>query len=91
MIKSLSPRFATLFKALSHPMRLEILNKLYINPLNVNDLSRELDKRQSNVSQHLQVLRKNNLVSSKSMGKKRIYELDGKNIALVRYLKKYKI
>jgi len=72
-------------------MRLEILNKLYINPLNVNDLSRELDKRQSNVSQHLQVLRKNNLVSSKSMGKKRIYELDGKNIALVRYLKKYKI
>lgn len=71
-------------------MRLEILSALSDKDLNVNDLSRQLNKRQSNVSQHLQVLRKNNLVVSKRVGKRQIYKLDRKNLRLVHYLSKYK-
>lgn len=87
----LSLKFTQVYKALAHPMRLEILKVLSKRALNVNDLSRQLDKRQSNVSQHLQVLRKNNLVISKRIGKRQVYELDQKNIDLVGYLSKYKV
>lgn len=87
----LSTQFIDIYRALSHPMRLEILLKLSGRALNVSDLSQLLDKRQSNVSQHLQILRKNNLVSSKRVGKRRVYELDSKNKSLVSYLSKYKV
>ena len=87
----LSLKFAQIYKALAHPMRLEILSALLNRTLNVNDLCRQLNKRQSNVSQHLQVLRKNNLVSSKKVGKKRIYKLDTRNSGLISYLNKYKV
>lgn len=87
----LSLQFSQVYKALAHPMRLEILRILCSRALNVNDLSQQLKKRQSNVSQHLQVLRKSNLVSSKRSGKRRIYELDDENKPLIRYLSKYKI
>ena len=73
-----SLKFTQVFKALAHPMRLEILSALSDNALNVNDLSRQLNKRQSNVSQHLQVLRKGNLVSSENVGKKRTIHLKAK-------------
>lgn len=87
----LSLKFIQIYKALAHPMRLEIVKALSKEALNVNDLSRQLEKRQSNISQHLQVLRKNNLVSSKRVGKKRIYKLDKKNVGLVSYLSRYKV
>lgn len=87
----ISLKFTQVYKALAHPMRLEILAVLLNKALNVNDLSRQLNKRQSNISQHLQVLRKNNLVSSKRVGKKRIYKLDTKNSGLVSYLSEYKV
>lgn len=87
----LSSKFTQVYKALAHPMRLEILSVLLNKDLSVNDLSQQLKKRQSNVSQHLQVLRKSNLVSSKRLGKRRIYKLDDQNKTLVKYLSKYKI
>jgi len=87
----LSLRFAQIYKALAHPMRLEILSALSNSALNVNDLSLRLNKRQSNVSQHLQVLRKNKLVSSKRVGKRRVYKLGTKNSGLISYLSKYKV
>jgi len=87
----LSLKFAQIYKALAHPMRLEILSVLLNKDLSVNDLSQQLKKRQSNVSQHLQVLRKDNLVVSKRVGKRQIYELDRQNVRLIRYLNKYKI
>lgn len=83
--------YTQVFKALAHPKRLEILSILSLTSLNVTDLCRQLNKHQSNVSQHLQVLRENNLVVSKKIGKKRIYELNRQNIRLVRYLCKFKI
>lgn len=86
-----SEEFTQVYKVLAHPMRLEILLVLLNKDLSVNDLSQQLKKRQSNVSQHLQVLRKSNLVSSNRSGKRRIYMLDHKNEVLVRYLSKYKI
>lgn len=89
MTELLSAKFVTVYKMLSHPMRLEILRRLSVSPLCVNELSRSLNKRQSNVSQHLQILRKNNLVVSKRVGKKQIYEIDRQNVRLIHYLNKY--
>jgi DNA-binding transcriptional ArsR family regulator len=77
-----------IFKALAHPMRLEILSSLSDQAQSVNDLSRQLKKRQPNVSQHLQVLKKINLVSLKKVGKKHIYTIENKNKALVKYFSK---
>lgn len=87
----LTPKFAGLYKALSHPMRLEILRMLSGKTLNVNDLGEKLNKRQSNVSQHLQTPRKNNLVSSNGVGKRRVYELNEQNKTLIRYLSGFKL
>lgn len=87
----LSLKFAQIYKALAHPKRLEILSVLLNKDLSVNDLSQQLKKRQSNVSQHMQILRKNNLVVSKRVGKRQIYELDRQNVCLIHYLNKYKI
>ncbi|OIP57084.1 MAG: hypothetical protein COX79_00670 [Candidatus Levybacteria bacterium CG_4_10_14_0_2_um_filter_36_16] len=87
----LSYQFVEFYKTLSHPIRLGILDVLFESAKSVNELGRQLNKCQSNVSQHLQVLRKNNLASSNKSGKRRIYRLDDENKALIIYLGKYKI
>ncbi|PIZ98219.1 MAG: hypothetical protein COX78_03485 [Candidatus Levybacteria bacterium CG_4_10_14_0_2_um_filter_35_8] len=87
----LSYQFVEFYKALSHPIRLEILDVLSESAKSVNELGRQLNKHQSNVSQHLQVLRKNHLVFSKQVGKRRVYELNPKEKSLIGYLAKYKL
>jgi ArsR family transcriptional regulator len=87
----LSSQYIDLYKALSHPIRLEILDVLSESAKSVNELGRQLNKRQSNVSQHLQVLRRNHFVFSKQVGKRRIYALNPKGKTLIDYLVKYKL
>jgi len=87
----LSSQYIDLYKALSHLIRLEILDVLSESAKSVNELGRQLNKRQSNVSQHLQVLRRNHLVFSKQVGKRRIYTLNPKEKTLIGYLIKYKL
>jgi ArsR family transcriptional regulator len=50
------------FKALSHPLRVRILDALRTGELGVNELSNRLDVEQSTLSQQLAVLRKSNIV-----------------------------
>ena len=87
----LSAQYVYLYKALSHPIRLEILTVISECATSVNDLDLQLNKRQSNVSQHLQMLQKNHLVFSKQVGKPRIYTLNPKEMTLIVYLAKYKV
>jgi DNA-binding transcriptional ArsR family regulator len=66
---------ADFFKALSHPMRIRILEVLSEREQNVNELQAILGSEGSAVSQQLAVLRAKNLVNSVKEGTTVIYSL----------------
>jgi len=68
-------QFARIGKSLSNGRRLEILELLAQGPRTVEDLSRETGLSVANTSQHLQVLRRSNLVSVKREGLYANYKL----------------
>ncbi|MFW0883483.1 ArsR/SmtB family transcription factor [Candidatus Acidulodesulfobacterium sp. H_13] len=66
---------AYIFKLLSNPIRLGILCIVEGEEVSVNDISSALDKTQSNISQHLAVLRNTRMVDCKRVGNKLLYYL----------------
>jgi DNA-binding transcriptional ArsR family regulator len=66
---------ADFFKALSHPMRIRILEVLSEGEQNVNELQAILGSEGSAVSQQLAVLRAKNLVNSVKEGTTVVYSL----------------
>jgi rhodanese-related sulfurtransferase len=68
-------QFARIGKSLSNGRRLEILELLAQGPRTVEDVSREVGLSVANTSQHLQVLRRSNLVSVKREGLYARYKL----------------
>lgn len=70
---------AELLKALSHPKRLEITQLLREKELTVSDMQDMLDLPQGNLSQHLQILRKAEVVKTKRNGKLIYYSIAHKN------------
>jgi len=58
----------TLFKALAHPLRLKILKRLCKDELCVCQLNDDAFFSQSNVSQHLRVLKNAQLVEQRKEG-----------------------
>ena len=67
------------FKALSHPTRLMIINELLQKKICVNDIEEILELRQSNISQHLSLLRLLNIVDFKKDGNKKCYFLNNRD------------
>lgn len=86
----LSVKYAGFYKALTHPIRLGLVDLLSQKQQDVGQLGKQLDIRQSNVSQHLQVLRTNGFVLSAKEGKRRIYSLNPEYKKLIDYLMKFK-
>ena len=70
---------ADLLKALAQPRRLEIINLLQNQELSVTEIMDMLALPQANLSQHLQVLRKQGVVVSRREGKQIFYRLAHKN------------
>ena len=66
---------AELCRTVGHPTRLRILDSLRGRERTVGDLARELGVEQSNVSQHLSVMRRVGLVASHHRGAKAYYAL----------------
>ena len=67
---------SNLFSILSHPIRIKILWLLKkTKSLSVQELQKGLDISQSNVSQHLALLRTHKLVTEKRKGKEVYYSL----------------
>jgi ArsR family transcriptional regulator, virulence genes transcriptional regulator len=64
-----------IFKALAHSRRLEIIHLLRNQELTVSEIYTMLDLPQANVSQHLQILRDNNIVVAKKTGKQISYKI----------------
>ena len=76
--------WAELLRIVAHPARLAILGAVVQGPRCVNDIQELLAVRQSNVSQHLTVLRHNGLIAFHQDGGRRCYYLT--RPALVRAL-----
>ena len=66
---------AQFFEALAHPKRLEIISLLSRGSLCVSEIQSMLGMAQANLSQHLSMLRKANIVSTKKNGKEVEYSL----------------
>ena len=71
---------AKLLRTLAHPKRLEILNLLAQKSLTVTEIYSMLDLPQANISQHLNILREANVVTTKRIGKEIYYSLGNKKI-----------
>lgn len=74
-MKELYEKHAEICKTLSNPIRLEIINLLREKERSVNELVKLAKISQSNISQHLTVLRQYNIVSTKRKGKQIYYKL----------------
>ncbi len=66
---------SNIFKALSHPIRLQIVKLLKDKPLCVCEILPQLESEQSNTSQHLSVLKNQGIVDSKKDGLMVIYRI----------------
>ncbi len=71
---------ASIFKLLSNPIRLGILCIVCDEEVSVNDISSALGKTQSNISQHLAVLRNTQMVDYKRVDNKLLYYLKNSKI-----------
>jgi DNA-binding transcriptional ArsR family regulator len=69
---------ADAFNAVAEPRRRQILDALAGGERPVNDLVRELDLAQPQVSKHLRVLREVGLVQVREDGRQRIYRLNAR-------------
>jgi DNA-binding transcriptional ArsR family regulator len=65
------------FNAIAEPRRRQILSVLAGGERPVNDLVRELDVAQPQVSKHLRVLREVGAVEVRGEGRQRVYRLNG--------------
>lgn len=66
---------AQIFGVLSHPNRLKIILSLSKQEMCVEDIQRQIGCLQCNVSQHLVLLKKKNLVSARRVGRRVYYSL----------------
>lgn len=82
---------ATLFKALGHPARIQIMNMLLIKDnCTCGEIVSALPLAQSTVSKHLLELKKANLLQVTNSGKRTIYAIELEQLHVMKYfLKSY--
>lgn len=80
MIDKITQTKAEILKALAHPTRINILESLRHGERCVCEIIDEVNIEQSNVSQHLAVLKKLDIVSFKKDGLKVIYRVKHEEI-----------
>ncbi len=69
-------RAARCLKAMSHPLRLKILCVLGTNAISVQDIVEQVGTSQSNISQHLAILREKDILASKKDANRVFYYID---------------
>jgi DNA-binding transcriptional ArsR family regulator len=76
-------RLAHVLRAMGHPTRLRILERIAEGEFCVSDLQRELEQSQPNISQHLAKLRDCGLIIPERRGGMTCYRLADDRIAAV--------
>lgn len=76
-MKAQASKASNLLNAMSNDKRLMILCQLIDGERTVNDLAKLLDTRQSTISQHLALLRRDGLVQPRREGQAQYYSLAG--------------
>ena len=76
-MKAQANRASTLLNAMSNEKRLMILCQLIDSERSVNELAELLEARQSTISQHLALLRKDGFVHARRHGQTQFYSLTG--------------
>jgi len=69
-------RAALSMKAMAHPLRLKILCTLNSNEVSVQDIVELVGTSQSNISQHLAILRDKGILSSRKDANRVYYRID---------------
>ena len=80
-INLLSGRMAEIFKVLSDPTRLKIVQALEIDELCVCDIASLMKLSQPSVSHHLKTLRQTGIVKYRRSGKMAIYSLKDSHVS----------
>lgn len=75
------PRLDCVFQALSDPTRRAVLTRLSSGPAAVSELARPFDMALPSFIQHLKVLERCGLVSSRKEGRVRTYSLSARPLA----------
>lgn len=68
-------RASRALKAISHPLRLKILCVLGENEVSVQDIVEHVGTSQSNISQHLAILRDKNILTSRKDANRVLYRI----------------
>lgn len=63
-------------KAIAHPLRLQILCKLGFQEVSVQDIVDSVGTSQSNISQHLSVMRDKGVLSSRKVANRVFYRIE---------------
>lgn len=73
-------RAACCLKAMSHPLRLKILCVLGSNSISVQDIVEQVGTSQSNISQHLAILRDKGILDYKKEANRVYYFIDDERV-----------
>jgi len=63
-------------KAMAHPLRLKILFTLNDHEVTVNEIADSVGTSQSNISQHLSIMREKGLLTSRKVSNQVFYRID---------------
>ena len=81
-------RAARCLKAMSHPLRLKILCTLGIDKVSVQDIVEQVGTTQSNISQHLGILRDRGILACHKDANRVYYYIDNeRTLQLIQMLK----
>ena len=81
-------RAARCLKAMSHPLRLKILCVLGSNAVSVQDIVEQVGTSQSNISQHLAILREKGILGYKKEANRVYYFIDDQRmLQLIRMMR----
>ncbi len=69
-----------ILKALAHPVRMEIIDRLGKNGCNVSAIQKNIGLPQSTISQHLKVMKNAGILSSRREGTRVCYKMEIKDI-----------
>ncbi len=81
-------RAARCLKAMSHPLRLKILCVLGTESISVQEIVERVGTSQSNISQHLAILREKNILDSKKEANRVYYFIgDARVLQLIKMMR----